>query len=129
MTEKATLVVTATPNPDEMPSVQAYLQGVMPLLMEAGGELVKRQKVGQVINGKPIFDEVRLTDKAYVDGFQFEWLSKWEFGPQSEVSEYRFSDADGGIPYTELDLSFDTFTARPTRMKHLLARVWGGPVR
>ena len=53
MTEKATLVVTATPNPDEMPSVQAYLQGVMPLLMEVGGELVKRQKVGQVINGKP----------------------------------------------------------------------------
>ncbi len=53
MSEKATLVVTATPNTDEMPSVQAYLQGVMPLLMGAGGSLVKRQKVGQVINGRP----------------------------------------------------------------------------
>ncbi len=53
MSENATLVVTATPNPDEMPSVQAYLQGVMPLLMGAGGKLVKRQKVGKVINGNP----------------------------------------------------------------------------
>lgn len=53
MADKATLVVTATPNPNEMPSVQAYLQGVMPLLTEAGGKLVKRQKVGSVINGRP----------------------------------------------------------------------------
>ncbi len=53
MVDKATLVVTATPNPDEMSSVQAYLQGVMPLLMSAGGKLVKRQKVGKVVNGRP----------------------------------------------------------------------------
>ncbi len=52
MAEKATLVVTAMPNPDEMPSVQAYLKGVLPLLMAAGGTLVKRQKVEQVINGR-----------------------------------------------------------------------------
>lgn len=53
MTEKATLVVTATPNPNEIPSVEAYLKGMMPLLMGAGGILVKRQKVGKVINGRP----------------------------------------------------------------------------
>ena len=53
MTDKATLVVTATPDPNEMPSVQAYLQGVMPLLIEAGGKLGKRQKVGSVVNGRP----------------------------------------------------------------------------
>ena len=53
MSEKATLVVTATPNPSEMSSVQAYLKGVMPLLVGAGGALVKRQKVGRVINGQP----------------------------------------------------------------------------
>jgi uncharacterized protein (DUF1330 family) len=53
MAEKATLVVTATPNPNEMPSVQEYLQGVMPLLMGAGGTLVKRLKVGKVIEGSP----------------------------------------------------------------------------
>jgi uncharacterized protein (DUF1330 family) len=53
MNEKATLVVTAVPNPDQMESVQAYLQGIMPLLQGAGGKLVKRLKVGEVINGKP----------------------------------------------------------------------------
>lgn len=53
MNEKATLVVTAVPNPNEMESVQAYLQGMMPILQGAGGKLVKRLKVGEVINGKP----------------------------------------------------------------------------
>ena len=53
MNAKATLVVTATPNPNEMESVQTYLQGVMPLLMGAGGQLVKRLKVGEVIRGNP----------------------------------------------------------------------------
>lgn len=49
----ATLVVTGTPNPSEMEAVQSYLKGVMPLLMEAGGTLVKRLKVAQVVNGRP----------------------------------------------------------------------------
>jgi uncharacterized protein (DUF1330 family) len=53
MSEKTTLVVTAVPNPSEMESVQQYLKGVMPLLMGAGGTLVKRQKVGKVIHGNP----------------------------------------------------------------------------
>jgi len=51
MNSKATLVVTATPNPNEMESVQSYLKGVLPLLMGAGGQLVKRLKVNQVIRG------------------------------------------------------------------------------
>jgi len=53
MDEKTTLVVTAVPNPEEMASVQEYLQGVMPLLVGAGGKLVKRMKVNEVIHGKP----------------------------------------------------------------------------
>ena len=53
MNEKATLVVTAIPNPNEMESVQTYLKDVMPLLLGAGGKLVKRLKVGEAINGKP----------------------------------------------------------------------------
>ena len=53
MSENTTLVVTATPNPNEMESVQQYLQGVLPLLGEAGGKLVKRMKVGSVIKGNP----------------------------------------------------------------------------
>ena len=53
MSEKATLIVTAIPNPNEMESVQAYLQGVLPLLMGAGGKPVKRLKVNGVIRGNP----------------------------------------------------------------------------
>ena len=52
MSEKATLVVTAVPDPDEMAAVQEYLQGVMPLFIGAGGQLVKRLKTDQVIHGK-----------------------------------------------------------------------------
>jgi uncharacterized protein (DUF1330 family) len=36
-----------------MASVQEYLQGVMPLFISAGGQLVKRLKVDQVIHGNP----------------------------------------------------------------------------
>ena len=53
MSEKATLVVTATPNPNEMESVQSYLTGVLPLLTGAGGQLVKRLKVENLIHGNP----------------------------------------------------------------------------
>ena len=53
MNAKATLTVTATPNPNEMESVQNYLQGVLPLLTGAGGQLVKRLKVNKVIRGNP----------------------------------------------------------------------------
>lgn len=53
MTEKTTLVITATPNPEEMASVQEYLQGVLPLLKGSGGDLIKRVKVGKVIKGNP----------------------------------------------------------------------------
>jgi uncharacterized protein (DUF1330 family) len=50
---KTTLVVTAVPSPNEMASVQEYLQGVMPLLQGAGGKLVKRLKVGKTVKGSP----------------------------------------------------------------------------
>jgi uncharacterized protein (DUF1330 family) len=53
MSKNATLVVTGTPNPNEMEAVQGYLQGVLPLLMGAGGKLVKRLKVDEVIDGNP----------------------------------------------------------------------------
>ena len=53
MSEKSTLIVTATPNPSEMEAVQEYLHGVLPLLQAAGGAIVKRLKVAEVINGNP----------------------------------------------------------------------------
>ena len=53
MDDKTTLVVTAVPNPNEVASAQEYLQGVMPLLVGAGGKLVKRVKTDTVIHGNP----------------------------------------------------------------------------
>ena len=53
MSKKATLVVTAIPNPDEMASVQRYMKGVLAILMGAGGKLVKRPKVADVVHGNP----------------------------------------------------------------------------
>jgi uncharacterized protein (DUF1330 family) len=50
---RATLVVTALPNAEEPAAMQDYLRGVMPLFAEAGGTLVKRLKVDQVIEGSP----------------------------------------------------------------------------
>ena len=53
MGNKTTLVVTAIPNPNEMESVQEYLQAVLPLFMGAGGKLVKRLKLDKVLLGNP----------------------------------------------------------------------------
>jgi len=53
MSDQTTLVVTAIPNPAGMDAMQSYLQAVMPLLMGAGGKLVKRMKVSGVIAGTP----------------------------------------------------------------------------
>lgn len=62
MSEKTTLVVTAMPNPAEMEAMQAYLKGAGPLLMAAGGELIKRVKVQSAITGKPPHGVVLLMD-------------------------------------------------------------------
>ncbi len=64
MSEKTTLVVTAMPNPAEQESMQAYLKGVFPLLMGAGGELVKRVKVQSALTGKPPHGVVLVMDFA-----------------------------------------------------------------
>ena len=53
MDEKATLVVTAVPNANEMVSVQEYLHGVLPLMTGAGGSLVRRLKTSKVVDGRP----------------------------------------------------------------------------
>lgn len=48
---QATLVVTATPNPEAMQDMQTYLQEVAPLLMKKGGKLVYRGKTTKAIKG------------------------------------------------------------------------------
>ena len=62
MAEKTTLLVTAMPNPSEQESMQAYLKGVMPLLLGAGGQLVKRAKISGTITGKPPYGMVVVMD-------------------------------------------------------------------
>jgi uncharacterized protein (DUF1330 family) len=52
MSDKATLVVTAVPNSEELTAVQEYLKGVMPLLQGAGGKVVKRMKLSKPVHGK-----------------------------------------------------------------------------
>ena len=53
---------TAMPNPSEQESMQAYLKGVMPLLLGAGGQLVKRAKISGTITGKPPYGMVVVMD-------------------------------------------------------------------
>jgi len=62
MADKTTLLVTAMPNPNAQESMQAYLKGVMPLLMGAGGQLVKRVKVQSSLTGKPPYGMVLMMD-------------------------------------------------------------------
>lgn len=49
---KTTLIVTSTINPDEMESLQAYVQSVMPMLLEIGGKVIKRTKITDVYFGE-----------------------------------------------------------------------------
>lgn len=51
-TTKTTLIVTSTINPDEMESLQAYVQSVMPMLLEIGGKVIKRTKITDVYFGE-----------------------------------------------------------------------------
>lgn len=51
--KKVSLVVIATPNSNESESVNDYIEGVLPQLISAGGKLIKRLMVDQIIHGKP----------------------------------------------------------------------------
>lgn len=62
MSEKTTVVVTAMPNPAEQESMQAYLKGVSPLLMAAGGVVIKRLKVQGSLTGKLPHGAVLVVD-------------------------------------------------------------------
>jgi uncharacterized protein (DUF1330 family) len=62
MPDSTTLIVTATPNPNEAEAMQAYLKGVLPLFMGAGGTLVKRQKITDVIGGDKSYGLILVMD-------------------------------------------------------------------
>ena len=67
MSQPTTLVVTAAPNPKAPEAMQSYLKGVLPLLMGAGGEIVKRLKVTDVIGGKQAYGMVLVMNFASKD--------------------------------------------------------------
>lgn len=57
-----TLIVTAAPNPAEAEAMQAYFKGALPLLMGAGGELVKRLEITETIDGEQSYRRVLIMD-------------------------------------------------------------------
>jgi len=48
---EAYLHVTSQPNPSNPEATQAYLKGVLPLLLKAGGEVLARTKLSKTIHG------------------------------------------------------------------------------
>ena len=73
MSDQITLVVTASPNPNEMEAVQDYVTKAGPLLAGAGGIPVKRLKITDVFFGDKSFAILLVMDfpskQAVVDMF------------------------------------------------------------
>ncbi len=53
--DSTTLIVTSTPNTNEMEQLKKYVQEVMPLLLNLGGTVVKRSKLTDTYYGKQSF--------------------------------------------------------------------------
>ena len=51
----ATLIVTAQPNPDYPTEAQSYVGQALPMLVAAGGKLLKRVKVTKSVVGEQTF--------------------------------------------------------------------------
>lgn len=54
-TDKTTLIVTSSPNLEEIGELKKYVQEVMPLLLNLGGTVVKRSKLTDTYHGKQPF--------------------------------------------------------------------------
>lgn len=51
MTDKTTLVVTSNPNSEQQEALNEYVKGVMPLLLNLGGIVIKRSLVTETYHG------------------------------------------------------------------------------
>lgn len=76
MEERATLLVAAQPNPDEREAMRSYLESVMPLFVAAGGELVARLMVDDVISGTRNFAMMLVMDFESKDTIQSVFASE-----------------------------------------------------
>lgn len=50
-----TMIVTAQPNVEHQDDAQAYLSQAIPMLIEAGGKMIKRVKIAKPIVGERTF--------------------------------------------------------------------------
>ncbi len=55
MTQPATLIVTAAPNPDNAEDLQGYVKQALPMLLNGGGEMIKRARVLEPVVGDITF--------------------------------------------------------------------------
>ncbi|OIQ99142.1 hypothetical protein GALL_188790 [mine drainage metagenome] len=51
MSIKTTIIVTAVFNPDHMPAAQEYMKQAIPMLINGGGEVIRRVKVTRAVVG------------------------------------------------------------------------------
>jgi uncharacterized protein (DUF1330 family) len=62
MTDKTTLIVTSSPNPEHQESLMEYAKGVMPLLLNIGGVVIKRSLVTDTYHGNKHFTFLLVMD-------------------------------------------------------------------
>ncbi|MDD2719790.1 MAG: DUF1330 domain-containing protein [Gallionella sp.] len=62
MTVKTTMIVTAVFNPDQMPSAQEYMQRAIPMLINGGGEIIRRVKVTRAVIGNKKYSVLLVMD-------------------------------------------------------------------
>lgn len=60
--EKTILVVTSAPDPDQQEAMLEYVRGVMPLLLERGGVVVKRSRIAHIYHGEKPFTFLLIMD-------------------------------------------------------------------
>ncbi len=62
MTDKTTLIVTSNPNSEHQEALNEYVKGVMPLLLDLGGVVIKRSFVTDTYYGSKYFTFLLIMD-------------------------------------------------------------------
>jgi len=62
MTTKTTIIITAVFNPDQMLAAQEYMQLAVPMLINGGGEIIRRVKVERVVVGDQSYHACLVMD-------------------------------------------------------------------
>ena len=62
MTDKTTLIVTSNPNPEHQEALNEYVKGVMPMLFNLGGVVIKRSLVIDTYHGNKHFTFLLVMD-------------------------------------------------------------------